>query len=97
MKTLSNITSGEILWEDYMKPLGLTQNALARVLDVSPRRINEIILNRRKITLDTSLRLGRFFGQSPLFWLNIQTQCDYRQAKALEKKISKAVVPLQMV
>ncbi|MBX7157614.1 MAG: HigA family addiction module antidote protein [Verrucomicrobiae bacterium] len=96
MKALSSITSGEILWEDYMKPLGLTQNALARALDVPPRRINEIVLNRRKITLDTSLRLGRFFGQSPLFWLNIQTQCDYRQAKALEKKISKTVIPLQI-
>jgi addiction module HigA family antidote len=96
MKALSNITSGEILWEDYMKPLGLTQNALARALGVPPRRINEIVLNRRKITLDTSLRLGRFFSQSPLFWLNIQTQCDYRQAKALDKKISKTVTPMQM-
>ena len=61
---LENMTPGEILLEDYMKPMGLTQNALARGLGVPPRRINEIIHGKRAITLDTSLRLGRFFGQS---------------------------------
>lgn len=91
---LSNITPGEILLEEYMKPLAISQNALGRALNVPPRRINEIVLNRRKITLDTSMRLGRFFGQSSLFWLNIQTECDYRQAKTLEKEISKLIMPL---
>ena len=64
---LENMTPGEILLEDYMKPMGLTQNALARDLGVPPRRVNEIIHGKRAITLDTSLRLGRYFGQSPRF------------------------------
>jgi addiction module HigA family antidote len=73
-----SITPGEILSEDYMKPLGLTQNALARVLHVPPRRINEIVHGKRAVTLDTSLRLGRYLGQSPRFWLNLQNECDLR-------------------
>src|SRR5437016_3711444 len=72
---LSNITPGEILAEDYMKPMGLSQNAVAKALGVPPRRINEIVHGKRAITLDTSLRLGRFFGQSPRFWLNLQAEC----------------------
>ena len=77
---LDPITPGEILLEDYMKPMGLTQNALVRALELPPRRVHEIIHGKRAITLDTSLRLGRFFGQSPRFWLNVQTACDLRNA-----------------
>ena len=91
---LSNITPGEILLEDYMKPLGLSQNALARAIGVPPRRINEIIHGKRAVTLDTSLRLGRYFGQSPRFWLNLQTECDLRNAARLIKRIEREVHPL---
>ena len=94
MKTnLHNITPGEILFEDYMKPMKLSQNALGRALGVPPRRINEIIHAKRAITLDTSLRLGRFFGQSPRFWLNLQTECDLRNATRLIERIAREVRP----
>ena len=91
---LENMTPGEILLEDYMKPMGLTQNALARALGVPPRRVNEIIHGKRVITLDTSLRLGRYFGQSPRFWLNVQTECDLRNAKQLIKRVAREVHPM---
>ena len=88
------MTPGEILFEDYMKPMGLTQNALARALGVPPRRINEIIHGKRTITLDTSLRLGRFFGQSER--LNVQTERDLRNAKQLMERVAREVHPLRM-
>ena len=91
---LDNMTPGEILLEDYMTPMGLTQNALARAIGVPPRRINEIIHGRRAITLDTSLRLGRFFGQSLRFWLNIQTECDLRNSAKLVERIMREVRPM---
>ena len=90
---LENMTPGEILLEDYIKPMGLTQNALARDLGVPPRRVNEIIHGKRAVTLDTSLRLGRYFGQSPRFWLNVQTECDLRNAKQLVERIAREVHP----
>jgi len=90
---LKNITPGEILWEDYMKPMGLSQNALARALDVPARRINEIIHGKRAITLDTSLRFARYFGQSPRFWLNIQSECDLRNALKLQQEIFQRIQP----
>jgi addiction module HigA family antidote len=76
-----------------MKPMKLSQNALGRALGVPPRRINEIIHNKRAITLDTSLRLGRYFGQSPRFWLNLQTECDLRNATRLIERITREVRP----
>ena len=91
---LDNMTPGEILLEDYMTPMGLTQNALARAIGVPPRRINEIVHGRRAITLDTSLRLGRYFGQSPRFWLNIQTECDLRNSAKLVERIMREVRPM---
>ena len=91
---LHNMTPGEILLEDYMKPMRLTQNGLARALGVPPRRVNEIVHGKRAVTLDTSLRLGRFFGQSPRFWLNVQTECDLRNAKQLLERIAREVRPL---
>ncbi len=91
---LENMTPGEILVEDYMKPMGLTQNALARALGVPPRRVNEIVHGKRGVTLDTSLRLGRFFGQSPRFWLNLQTECELRNAKQLVERVIREVRPM---
>ena len=94
---LENLTPGEILFEDYMKPMGLTQNGLARALGVPPRRVNEIIHGKRAITLDTSLRLGRYFGQSPRFWLNVQAECDLRNAKPLMERVAREVHPMARV
>jgi len=94
---LHNVTPGEILLQEYMKPMGLSQNGLAKALGVPPRRINEIIYNKRDITLDTSLRLGRFFGQSPRFWLSLQIECNIRNAGHLIKRITREVLPCTAV
>jgi addiction module HigA family antidote len=72
---LPNPTPGEILLEEFIKPMGLTQNRLARAINVPPRRINEIVLGKRAVTADTDLRLARFFGLSEGFWLGLQA--DY--------------------
>jgi addiction module HigA family antidote len=90
------MTPGEILLEDYMKPMGLTQKCACPRLGVPPRRVNEIIHGKGAITLDTSLRLGRFFGQSPCFWLNVQTEWDLRNAKQLIERVTREVHPMVM-
>ena len=71
-KKLKPVHPGEILMEEFLKPMGLTQNRLAQELGVPPRRINEIVLGKRGITADTALRLGRYFRMSPEFWLGLQ-------------------------
>jgi addiction module HigA family antidote len=76
-----NPTPGEMLLEDFIVPLGLTQNALARAIHVSPRRINEIVLGKRAITADTDLRLARYFGLSDGFWLGVQSDYDLMQRR----------------
>ena len=73
------ITPGEILLEEYLKPMGISQNAMARAIGVSPRAINEIVLGRRSITPPMSIRFGAFFGQSDKFWHGIQVECDFRK------------------
>ena len=73
---LEPIHPGEILLEEFLEPLGLTQNRLAVSIGVPPRRINEIVLGKRRITADTALRLWRFFGVSDRFWLNLQSRYD---------------------
>ena len=75
-KLLANITPGEILEEDFLKPLGLSQYRLAKDIGVPARRINEIVKGERAITADTALRLGRFFKMSAEFWLNLQSHHD---------------------
>jgi len=99
MKTnkLSPIHPGEILREEFMKPRGLSQNALARVLNVPPRRINEIVLEKRGITADTALRLARCFGTSAEFWLNLQSLYDLRMAeRKAGGEIERTVKPLKV-
>jgi addiction module HigA family antidote len=81
------MTPGEILLEDYLIPMGISQNALARALGISPRSINEIVLGRRCITPKMSLKLGKFFKQSAQFWFNIQTTCDFRQISARRRPL----------
>ncbi|MDT2009471.1 HigA family addiction module antidote protein [Rhodococcus opacus] len=73
---LSPIHPGEILREDFLEPFGITQNRLATIIGVPPRRINEIVLGKRSITADTALRLGKAFGNSAQFWLNIQDRYE---------------------
>jgi len=75
-KKLKPVHPGEVLQHEFMEPMGLSQNRLARDLGVPPRRINEIVLKKRRITADTSLRLARYFGMSPEFWLGLQMDYD---------------------
>ena len=75
-KKLSPIHPGEILEEEFLKPMGISQYRLAKDISVPPRRINEIVHGKRSITADTALRLGKFFGISAQFWLNLQTRYD---------------------
>jgi addiction module HigA family antidote len=75
-RKLPPIHPGEILLEEFLKPMGLSQYRLAKDISVAPRRINEIVHGKRSISADTALRLGRFFGMSPQFWLNLQTRFD---------------------
>jgi len=70
------IHPGEILLEEFLNPLGLSQYRLAKDISVDPRRINEIVHGKRAITADTAFRLGRYFGTSPQFWLNLQSHYD---------------------
>jgi addiction module HigA family antidote len=91
-KRLANITPGEILLEDFLKPLGLSQYRLAADLGVPPRRINEIVKGQRAITADTALRLGRYFKMSAQFWLNLQTHHDLEvEQERLGKRLQKEV------
>ena len=78
---LPNIHPGEVLLEDFLKPLGLSQNQVARDISVPPRRINEIVLGKRGITADTAMRLARYFGTSERFWLGLQTDYDLEEAQ----------------
>ena len=96
-KKLSPIHPGEVLLEEFIKPMNLSQNRLAIDIGVDARRINEIVLGKRSITADTALRLGRFFGNSPQFWLGLQTQYDLDIAEdQLGKRLEREVRPLEM-
>jgi addiction module HigA family antidote len=75
-KKLAPIHPGEVLEEEFLKPLELSQHRLALEIGVDPRRINEIVLRRRRLTANTALRLGRYFDTSPEFWLGLQAQYD---------------------
>jgi len=89
------IHPGEILREEYLNPLELTPNALAKALHLHAARINEIVREKRGVTPDTALRLGRFFGTTPEFWLNLQMAYDLRSAqKVALKTIEKEIKPL---
>ena len=92
IKKLPSIHPGEILIEEFLKPMGISQYRLAKDISVPPRRINEIVHGKRSISADTALRLGRFFGISPQFWLNLQTRFDLEVtedllAERLEKEV----------
>jgi addiction module HigA family antidote len=90
---LANITAGEILNEEYLKPLGLTPYALAKALHVPAMRVSLILRGKRAITPDTAMRLGAFFKTSAQYWLNIQARCDLRAAEDEEEKILREIRP----
>ena len=79
-KLLEEIHPGEVLFEDFMKPMQISARKLAADIDVSPSRISELVHGQRPITADTALRLGLFFGMEPRFWLNLQAEYDMRVA-----------------
>lgn len=96
-KLLDEIHPGEILLEEFMKPMGITARQIAADIDVSPSRISEIVHGARPITADTALRLGLFFRMDPKFWLNLQMEYDIRVAKrTLQKEIEPRIRVFQM-
>ncbi len=89
---LAPIHPGEVLLEEFLKPMGLSQNRLALDIRVPARRINEIVLGKRRITVDTALRLARYFNMSPQFWLGLQMDYDLDLAEdELVEKIAREV------
>ena len=92
---LHNPHPGEILLEEFLQPLGVSQNRLARSIGVPPRRINEIVLGKRRVTADTDLRLARFFGMSEGFWLGLQADHDLMKVRRqLADSLDREVRPL---
>ena len=86
---------GEVLREDYLKPLNMSANALAQALHVPASRVNDIVLERRGVTVDTAMRLVRYFGGDVQSWMNLQTPYEIKVAgKALARRLKKEIVPL---
>jgi addiction module HigA family antidote len=95
-KKLPPIHPGEILIEEFLEPMGISQYRLAKDISVPPRRINEIVHGKRSVTADTALRLGRFFGMSAQFWLNLQTRYDLEVTEdLLENRLKEEVQSLK--
>jgi antitoxin HigA-1 len=94
MKKLKLVTPGEILLEEWLKPMNISQYRLAMEIGVPPRRINEIVHGKRAITADTALRLGRFFGTDAQSWLNLQSHYDMEKAALETAKELEKIVPL---
>ena len=93
-RKLDPIHPGEILLEEFLKPMGLSQNGLARAILVPPRRINEVVLGKRAVTADTDLRLARYFATTPEFWINLQSAYDLDVAtRASADQIKRDVHP----
>ncbi|MBS0456585.1 MAG: HigA family addiction module antidote protein [Proteobacteria bacterium] len=94
MKTLPNIHPGEVLLEEFLLPLGISQNGLARAAGVPPRRINEIVLGKRGISADTAVRLAAALGTSERFWLGLQADFDLEQAR---RNLGKAIAGIERI
>lgn len=93
-KTLPNIHPGEILLEEFLKPMGISQNALSRAMGVPPRRINEIVLGKRAVSADTALRLARALGTTEQFWMGLQADYDLEEARKAAADAIRKVRPL---
>lgn len=88
------IHPGEILLEEFLRPMGISQYRLAKDVSVPQRRISEIVQGKRSVTADTALRLGRYFGMEAQFWLNLQSRYDLLRAEAdLDERLEKEVTP----
>ena len=93
-KRLAPIHPGEILRDDFLEPMKISVYILARVIKVPRSRVNDIVLGRRAITTDTALRLARYFGTSPEFWVNLQTHYDLKIAgRSLRRQIEREISP----
>ena len=89
MAKLKNVHPGEVLLGEFIVPMNLSQNAVARAISVPPRRINEIVLGKRAVTADTALRLARYFGTPEQFWMGLQADYDLEEArKGLGRQIA---------
>jgi addiction module HigA family antidote len=97
MPTIAPIHPGEILMEEFLEPLQVSQNRLAVAIGVSPRRINEIVHGKRRVTADTALRLARYFGTTDRFWLNLQTRFDLEVERNHLGNILERIEPLKAV
>lgn len=97
MRELLPIHPGELLLEEFLKPLGMSQYALAKAIGVPPRRINEIVRGTRSITADTDLRLCRYFSLSDGYWLRGQTRYDTEMAKEALADVLKKIHPLERI
>lgn len=95
MTTLAPIHPGEVLMAEFIEPLGVTQHHVAVALGVPPRRINEIVHGKRRITADTALRLARYFGTTDRFWLNLQTRYDLEVERDRLGAALDAITPLR--
>ena len=91
MKKLPNIHPGEVLMEEFLKPLDISQNKLARAMSVPPRRINEIVHGKRAVSADTAIRLARALGTSEQFWMGLQADYDLEEARKIAKNDLKKV------
>ncbi len=91
MKKLPNIHPGEVLFEEFLKPLDISQNKLARAMGVPPRRINEIVHGKRAVTADTAIRLARALGASEQFWMGLQADYDLEEARKMAQNALKKV------
>ena len=87
------ITPGEILLEEYLRPMGLTQKDMANAIGVSPRTIGDIVRGKRAITPELSIRFGAFFGQSDEFWHGVQVECDFRSLASERARLIEAIRP----
>jgi addiction module HigA family antidote len=94
MNKLKNIHPGEILMEEFLVPMGISQTRLANSIGVPPRRINEIVLGKRGITADTALRLSKVFGTSVQFWMGLQDEYELREARDSIKDQLEQMMPL---
>ena len=93
-RAFAPVHPGEVLLEDFLEPMGISQYRLAKSINVAPRRINEIVHGKRAITADTALRLGLFFGMEEQFWLNLQTHHDLEVARTeAGERLKAEVVP----
>jgi addiction module HigA family antidote len=97
-RRLPPVHPGEVLLEEFLEPMNITQYRLAKDISVPPRRVNEIVLHKRRITADTALRLGRYFGTSEQFWLNLQSEYDLDiERDRLDERLKTEVVALKTV